>query len=137
MTELKAHYKLTSIEGVRPKGTQRPSAEDMEVLRLHLENAGIPRGREERPAMTEQEYTPTWSEIESAYVASRLALTDGNEDARSEEAHRWLAEHDRQVAERAWNEGRTSVALDMARPIDDSGMRPATINPYRKEAAGD
>lgn len=80
--------------------------------------------------MTEQEYTPTWTEIETAYIASRLAFTDGNEDARAEEVHRWLAEHDRQVAENAWQDGAYWVA-------DHIGDYPLSVladeaNPYRE-----
>ena len=39
----KPHYKLTSIEGRRPKETQRPSPEELETLRARLEKEGIPR----------------------------------------------------------------------------------------------
>lgn len=101
MTEPKAHYRLTSIEGMRPKGTQRPSPESMEVLRQHLEEAGVPRPRGGRPAMTEQEYTPT---TESVRLAFSTYYTSPNGTFRPEWAgifDRWLAEHDRQVAAEA------------------------------------
>lgn len=41
-----------------------------------------------------------------------------------------LAEHDRAVAAAAWDEGRQSVGIDMAKPLGDDGMKPATANPY-------
>lgn len=50
------------------------------------------------------EYTPSMSEVEGAYVAWRLAVTDGNEDERSEEFARMLAAHDRVVAANAWDD---------------------------------
>lgn len=84
------------------------------------------------------EYTPTWTEVETAYVLSRLAVSDGNEDARAEEIHRWLAEHDRQVAERAWDEAAQALAwcIDNG-PVESAATHVAQNNPYRKEATGD
>lgn len=54
------------------------------------------------------DYTPTTEEVHEAiseWVWSRRMFRPelGQSDGR--EADRWLAEHDRQVAERAWDEG--------------------------------
>lgn len=125
MTEPKAHYRLTSIEGVRPKGTQRPSPEDLEVLRQQLEAAGVPRPKGNSPAMTE--YTPTTDDL-----FSWLSSITTEEDVRS--VRRWLAEHDRQVAELAWDECRREVrSWALGRGL----YLPPLSNPYRKDNTND
>lgn len=93
--------------------------------------------------MAEQEYTPTTEEVwvpadsDVFHAASRYLSHD--------DLARWLAEHDRQVAERAWDE------RDKARPTytgPDSGHYEDCMgyedcdcaqypNPYRKGATGD
>lgn len=54
---------------------------------------------------------------------------------------RWLAEHDRQVAERAWAEGYRQGWGDRDEDFHafyvPSGFEQDTLNPYRKEATGD
>lgn len=84
------------------------------------------------------EYTPTTDEIIRSFAIpphriikqeegesfaeylSRMSIEGHGYQMESERAaHRWLAEHDRQVAERAWDEGR-----------DNSPFFP-TDNPYR------
>ena len=97
------------------------------------------------------EYTPTTDEIIRSFsipthrviertegesfadYISRLSIEGHGYQMESEAAaHRWLAEHDRQVAERAWDEG-----FDAGR--DDLGAAAVAIehgedeNPYRKE----
>ena len=44
----------------------------------------------------------------------------------------------REIAAKAWDEGRASVALDFLKPMDESGIRESTPNPYRqpKETLG-
>lgn len=42
-----------------------------------------------------------------------------------------IAEHDREVAARAWDEGRESVGRDLSNPRRPDGMRPSSTNPYR------
>lgn len=44
-------------------------------------------------------------------------------------AGRWLAEHDREVAEKAWDEGRDAHRDDVAWVAQ--GVRGETVNPYR------
>lgn len=84
--------------------------------------------------MTEQEYTPTTDEVRERYAAARYYLD--NEDHLTEsgrEFDRWLAEHDRQVAERAWAKGFDSGYKEAgAGPHEDFSM-----NPYRKEHRND
>ena len=66
------------------------------------------------------EYAPTTEEIK------QYATEDyGQCGLFPEEFDRWLAEHDRQVAERAWNEGYDEWAKAPA------GDQPLRDNPYR------
>lgn len=86
--------------------------------------------------MSEQ-YTPTTEKVADAW-ASRYDgehASASGEERRGYEAEfaRWLAEHDRQVAERAWDEGARWAAVECG-AIDDE--RQAWIapgdNPYAK-----
>ncbi|MCC3277508.1 hypothetical protein LJ753_16715 [Arthrobacter sp. zg-Y20] len=38
----------------------------------------------------------------------------------------------REIAAKAWEEGRASVALDFLKPMDETGIRESTPNPYRQ-----
>ena len=58
----------------------------------------------------------------AAHVAQTLAADPGVRAAVEREAR----------AE-AWDEGRNSLALDFTKPMNESGMRPSTPNPYRQE----
>ena len=77
------------------------------------------------------EYTPTTYEVRDAY-----AMTDEGLDfkrvaqERREAFDRWLAEHDRQVAERAW-----AACVDHLEATLGGEMKRAAHadNPYRKE----
>lgn len=80
------------------------------------------------------DWTPSTEQVRSHYVFNQSNQWDPE---RGEAFDRWLAEHERQVAEKAWDEGRESVAADMVRPLDESGMRHSSTNPYRKERADD
>lgn len=67
-------------------------------------------------------YTPTTREVRAAFGA--IFIESRREQAYAE-FDRWLAEHDRQVAERAWGEGAKAQA-------DAYGMEVDTgPNPYR------
>lgn len=61
---------------------------------------------------------PTTDQVRLDYMYAYPSTPDGREIAGAE-FDRWLSEHDRQVAERAWDEGR-----------DNSPFFP-TENPYR------
>ncbi len=80
--------------------------------------------------MTEQEYTPTQDDVETNFSTHQYhcigRITPKEAHARF---RRWLAEHDRQVAERAWAQGFVK-ATDF---MDDPAL-PTPLNPYRKEA---
>ena len=87
--------------------------------------------------MTDQEYTPTKNEVRERYAAARYYLD--NEDHLTEsgrEFDRWLAEHDRQVAERAWQKGAQHVYEDGGKCSFARDGDPCPYNPYRKEATG-
>ena len=73
------------------------------------------------------EYMPTTQEIRE-FAADMLGWDLADPDAAFD---RWLAEVKREVSEKAWDEGREALALDVARPIGDDGMRAVTPNPYR------
>lgn len=75
------------------------------------------------------EYAPTTQEIKE-FAAEMLGWDLADPDAAFD---RWLAEERRAAAEKAWEEGRESLAIDVARPIGDDGMRHVTPNPYRAE----
>ena len=101
------------------------------------------------------EYTPTTDEIIRSFsipphrviertdgesfadYLSRLSIEGHGYQMQSDAAaHRWLTEHDRQVAERAWEEGARWAAVEFGKDasVDESlvGLVPSD-NPYRKE----
>ena len=84
---------------------------------------------DQRSGAEVSEFTP-----DTEYVRKTFVSAQGPEDRVGPGFDAWLAEHDREVAERAWAQGRESLALDAGRPIGDDGFRPATPNPYRKDA---
>ena len=92
--------------------------------------------------MSADEYTPTEDEVRMAYGDARCVDPDDPAHSRGcpqdEEFYRFLVAHVAEVARaakaEAWDEGRESLAADMAKPVGENGMRPTTLNPYRKEA---
>ncbi|UXO93877.1 hypothetical protein Pan2_58 [Pseudanabaena phage Pan2] len=91
------------------------------------------------------EYTPTTEEVREAFVSHGESAWFPTADSYDEwkdaggaegEFDRWLAERDRQVAERAWDEGARHVyeggKCSFARDGD-----PCPYNPYRKESTAD
>lgn len=97
------------------------------------------------------EYTPTTEEVKDTHrrgvSGDRYPTRNGERRNPDAEFDRWLAardaERDRQVAERAWDEGRRAqiahvdewVAAQIPNSVD-GGYSPL-VNPYRKEATGD
>ena len=82
-------------------------------------------------------YTPTTEDVREAYGWSgHDSYIELNRISRREEFDRWLAEHDRQVAERAWDEGHLVHGAD-GWPREDGYCRISggciAVNPYRKE----
>jgi len=75
--------------------------------------------------MTEQEYTPEFWEPNPVFV-DFLAMVPAD----------ILAEHDRQVAERAWDEGARHVYEDGGKCSFARDGDPCPYNPYRKETTG-
>ena len=66
--------------------------------------SGRPEGR------SVNEYTPTTHDVREAYQATDEGLDFRRVyQERGQEFDRWLTEHDRQVAERAWDEALTHV----------------------------
>jgi hypothetical protein len=77
--------------------------------------------------VTGSEYTPPMDRLKSDYMRMREEHF-GFSDLYAAEWDRALAEHDRQVAERAWNEGRASASIMLP-----SYPPQLPKNPYRKE----
>ena len=79
------------------------------------------------------DYTPTTDEVREAWLTAEYEERDwstSDDDLRAE-FDRWLAEHDRKVAERAWYEG-WDASERFGYPID--GVDSETYkNPYTKE----
>lgn len=72
------------------------------------------------------DYTPSTSEVRAEYFSTR-DHTGESAIERAKQFDRWLAEHDRQTAEKAWGEG--------ARAGYRTGMADSYLpdNPYRKD----
>ena len=76
-----------------------------------------------------ERYTPTTEELRILYVSSEIECPGGAthdaDDARANaDFDRWMLEHDRQVAERAWDAG-YFVGLDR------EGYHGPDLNPHR------
>lgn len=89
------------------------------------------------------DWTPSTEQVRSHYVFNQSNQWDPE---RGEAFDRWLVEHDRQVAERAWDEGYEAAAGfhegrekgHWENDFPAKGMRmwrpdPAPTSPYRKE----
>lgn len=50
------------------------------------------------------DYTPKTEMVKTRYAIAHGGLSDDEEDVRADAFDRWLSEHDRQVAERAWDD---------------------------------
>ena len=85
--------------------------------------------------MLSELFTPSTELVRGAYIELSSLSWYGNishEDARMQ-FDRWLTEHDRQIAERAWNEGFDSGFYDgQVHPTNDA-CETVIQNPYRKE----
>ena len=83
---------------------------------------------------TMTDHTPGTGDVRAAYARAMRQAFIASTGEHLEEFDRWLAEHDRQTAERAWREGwvdRAGRGLAFgAQPLADPA--PA-INPYRQE----
>ena len=91
-----------------------------------------------------QLYRPVYTAVENVIVDDFGVLNVGLSDEVTEAVLTvvigWLAERDRQVAERAWNEGAISrQCVCHAESVYECGcgMYPSDLNPHRKEAAND
>lgn len=83
------------------------------------------------------EYTPGDQEVREDWI-SLVITSDGYYDGISEEEaiarwDRFIAEHDRQVAERAWDEGQKAGLLRADFEYGAIGYQHVRGNPYRKE----
>lgn len=90
---------------------------------------------------TQSDYTPDTEEVREDFtcavyegISSRRAVEDANFewDRRAAQFDRWLAEHDRQIAEAAWDKGVSQgvkAHCEQGCSVDyDKGF-----NPHRKE----
>lgn len=83
------------------------------------------------------EYTPTTDEVREGLCISGGVLTTSREE-RDARFRRWLAAHDREVAERAWDEGHAASERDWAFAFDlttPDEERTPWANPYREGGA--
>lgn len=71
-------------------------------------------------------WTPSTEQVRSHYVFDQGDRWDAE---RGESFDRWLAEHDREVAEKTWDEGRLYYG------VGSEGPHP--LNPYRKQTSTD
>lgn len=83
------------------------------------------------------EYTPSTATTDDIF--SWLLSITSEEEVRA--VRRWLAEHTRQVAERAWAEGYRQGWGDRDEDFHagyvPSGFEQDTLNPYRKDNTND
>lgn len=70
------------------------------------------------------DYTPTTDDVFAALHEAGIDTAP---------AYRWLAAHDREVAAKAWDEGREAVAKALLDPPDENWRRPLMTNPYRAD----
>lgn len=92
--------------------------------------------------MTEQEYTPFGKSQDDVSPMSpeefKFHMLPPGDPMVEREFDRMIAERDRQVAERAWDEGRASALIrDEDNPNVITVSFGHKLNPYRKEATGD
>ena len=73
-------------------------------------------------------YTPATEEVRAVYNQDEFGNPAGLNDP-CPEFDRWLAEHDRQVAEKAWDDG---LADGRDRWMDAREFGDKPVNPYRK-----
>lgn len=84
--------------------------------------------------MSDDEYTPTTENVRNtyAYIGQGFAPSTRKNRALAEaEFDRWLAEHDRQIAENAWDEGYSAGASDVFEQRWDDRLTP---NPFREDS---
>lgn len=93
------------------------------------------------------EYTPTTETVRRAYITGMRQAFIASAGEHAEEFTRWMAEHDRLVAERAWDEGRDAVIRYSLKHVENEpeelagyidhhivGIGGSKLdNPYRKE----
>lgn len=76
--------------------------------------------------------TPTTEEIRDGWAHCEWDVnTEAEESPRRALFDAWLTEHDRAVAEAAWEQGRESIGADMLTPLRADGTRTPTPNPFR------
>lgn len=84
-------------------------------------------------------YTPSTQDILDDYIIENVRNHDSYQTGRSQESerqvyrdrfNRWLAEHDRQVAEAAFDEGADQVSSDV---LYWHPQATGPYNPYRKD----
>lgn len=93
--------------------------------------------------MTEQEYTHTTEEVKADYLNMQAFLADDSDTEANYRAvmqwSRWIAERDRQVAERAWDQGFKAgwAECNDPGPFVNDVWDAKTPNPHRKQAPND
>lgn len=79
------------------------------------------------------EYTPSTDEVRDLFAGARGGYTNAPRyERRGAGFDRWLTKHDRQVAERAWDEAMQALAWASANGPEDSALDYVVKNnPYR------
>lgn len=79
------------------------------------------------------DYTPTTEDVREDFALPWSPDQIGDRTARVAAFDRWLSEHDRQVAERAWDQGQKAGLLRADFEYGAIGYQHVRGNPYRKE----
>lgn len=105
-----------------PIGTDQPPRQENPAMSGDVEQSKEP---------TMSDFTPTTEQVRALYVHDASAP---GQVERGEEFDRWLAEHDRETAERAWRDG-LHAGIEHERYAGDFDPEPS--NPHRKEQTDD
>jgi len=85
------------------------------------------------------DYTPTTDEVKNAWAGLQVAVNGKPYEVADAEFYRWLADHDAEVAARAWEEGAKAEGRYLMRAEDADAAGQGVMvyreeNPYRTEA---
>lgn len=80
------------------------------------------------------DYMPLTGIVKAAYVGHMNNIENLKHEDAAEEFDRWIAEHDRQVAAEAWNEGYQAGVHDERIAAGwDYPATPGRANPYKEQ----
>lgn len=118
----------TLADAILAAGFHRTPAPDVQALIDFVHDAGLTSAYGRLDAREVSELNAILQSVEVSHSVSTP------QDTEWEYGDRWLAEHDRQVAERAWDEGFTrGFYAGQSYPDGTDASEPDIDNPYRKE----